>query len=178
MAGAITGDRARPGIASARTGAPPEFAVRLVSALLALAVTGVHVADQGGITALNSPHWVGWGYRIIEVGGVLTALLLLLPWSAWLGWAAGVLLGIGPFLAYITSRSVGLPGDHADVGNWGYWLGTVSLFVEAALVILSVGMLLPIAQSVYRQLLQRRMRQDQGCWCGSRRSGPNARRDT
>ena len=74
-----------------------------------------------------------------------------------------MLLGIGPFLAYITSRSVGLPGDHADVGNWGYWLGTVSLFVEAALVILSVGMLLPIAQSVYRQLLQRRMRQDQGC---------------
>ena len=158
---AITGERAQAGMASASTGAPPEFAVRLVSALLALAVAGVHVADQGSITALNSPHWVGWGYRVIEVGGVLTALLLLLPWSAWLGWAAGLLLGTGPFLSYITSRSVGLPGDHADVGNWGYWVGTLSLIVEAALVILCVGMLMPVAQSAHRQFLPRSTRQDQ-----------------
>jgi hypothetical protein len=27
------------------------------------------------------------------------------------------------------------------VGNWGYWVGTVSLLVEAALVMLSVSML-------------------------------------
>jgi hypothetical protein len=162
MATAITGGRARAGTVGARTGAPPELAVRLVSALLALAVAGVHVADQGGITALNSPHWIGWGYRVIEVGGVLTALVLLLPWSAWLGWAAGLLLGTGPFLGYVTSRSVGLPGDHADVGNWGYWVGTLSLIVEAALVILCAGVLLPVAQSAYRQLLQRRTRQDQG----------------
>jgi hypothetical protein len=158
MAAAMTGDRSRPGMASARTGAPPELAVRLVSALLALAVAGVHVADQGGITALNSPAWMGWAFRVIEVVGVLTALALLLPWSSWLGWAAGLLLGIGPFAGYIASRSVGVPGDHVDVGNWGYWIGTVSLIVEAALVILCAGMLLPIAQSAYRQLLQRRPR--------------------
>jgi hypothetical protein len=166
MAAAITEDRARAGTASAvtagaGTGAPPEFAVRLVSALLALAVAGVHVADQGSVTALNSPHWIGWGYRVIEVGGVLTALVLLLPWSAWLGWIAGLLLGIGPFLSYITSRSVGLPGDRADVGNWGYWVGTLSLFVEAALIILCVSMLMPVAQSAYHQYLQHRTRQDQ-----------------
>jgi hypothetical protein len=123
-------------------GAPPQLAVQLVSALLALAVAAVHVGDQGGITALNSPAWLGWGFRAIEVGGVLTALALLLPRSARFGWAAGVLLGTGPFLGYLTSRSVGLPGDQADIGNWGQWLGTVSLFVEAALVILSAGMLL------------------------------------
>lgn len=38
-------------------------------ALLALAVATVHVADQGGITALAPPSWIGWGYRVIEVGG-------------------------------------------------------------------------------------------------------------
>jgi hypothetical protein len=79
---------------------------------------------------------------LVEVGGVLTALALLLPWPAWLGWAAGVLLGAGPFAGYITARTVGLPGDHADVGNWANWVGTVSLVVEAALVVLSIGMLL------------------------------------
>ena len=139
----------------------PDFAVRFAGAVLALAVATVHVADQGGITALNSPSWIGWGYRLIEAGGILTALVLLLPGTALpgpvrfgqvrlgpaglgpasLGWAAGVLLGTGPFLGYIASRTVGVPGDPGDVGNWGYWVGTVSLLVEAALVMLSVSML-------------------------------------
>jgi hypothetical protein len=125
-------------------------------------IATVHVADQGGITALASPAWIGWGYRFVEAGAVLTALVLLLPVPAsagpvrldpvrlgpsWLGpaslgWAAGALLGAGPFTGYIASRTVGLPGDPGDVGNWGYWVGTVSLLVEAALVLLSVSMLM------------------------------------
>jgi hypothetical protein len=129
---------------SPRASAAPDFAVRLTGALLALGVSTVHVADQGGITAFNSPAWIGWGYRAIEVGGVLTAIVLLatfLPWSAWTGWAAGLLLGAGPFVAYLASRSIGVPGDPSDVGNWGYWVGTVSLFIEAALMVLCVSML-------------------------------------
>jgi len=132
-------------------GAAPEFAVRFAGALMAVAVAAVHVADQGGVTAMADPAWVGWGYRLIEVGGVLTALILLLPrqaWlqPAWLGWAAGALLGAAPFLAYIASRTVGVPGNTDDVGNWSDWLGTVSLLVEAALVVLSVSMLLAARQ--------------------------------
>ncbi len=119
----------------------PAMALRAVSALLALAVSGVHIADQGGLTAFNSPDWLGWSFRLIEAGGVLTAIALLLPWTAWLGWAAAVLLGAGPFLGYLASRSIGLPGDPHDVGNWGYWVGTVSLIIEAALMTLSLGML-------------------------------------
>jgi hypothetical protein len=129
----------------------PEVGVRLVGALLALAVAAVHIADQGGVTAFASPSWIGWGYRLIEVGGALTALAMLLPrprWlgPAWLGWAAGVLLGAGPFVAYIASRTVGVPGDPGDVGNWGYWVGTVSLVIEAALIMLSISMMLAVRQ--------------------------------
>ena len=71
-----------PGLARASAGgaAAPEVAVRLVGALLALAVAAAHVADQGGVTAFTSPDWIGWGYRLIEVVGVFTALALLLPW--------------------------------------------------------------------------------------------------
>ena len=143
----------------------PDYAVRFAGAMLALAVTTVHVADQGGVTALNSPDWIGWGYRTIEVGGVLTALVLLLPrpprlapaWLApqWAGWAAGVLLGVGPFIAYILSRTVGVPGDAGDVGNWGYWVGTVSLLVEVALVTVSVSMLLALSQHTIGDVLRR-----------------------
>jgi hypothetical protein len=131
--------------ASTRASTVPDLAIRLNAALLALGVSVVHVADQGGITALNSPAWIGWGYRTIEVGGVLTAIVLLatfLPWAAWTGWAAGLLLGIGPFVAYLASRTIGVPGDPGDVGNWGYWVGTVSLFIEAALMVVCVSMLL------------------------------------
>ena len=125
-----------------RASEAPEVAVRLVGSLLALAIAAVHVADQGGVSAMASPGWIGWSYRLIEVGAVLTAVVLLVARPPWLGWAAGVLLGVGPFIAYVTSRTVGLPGDSGDVGNWGYWLGTASLVVEAALVVLSAGMLL------------------------------------
>jgi hypothetical protein len=138
----------------ARGDAWPEISMRLVGALLALAIAAVHVADQGGVTVLNSPAWMGWAFRLIEVGGVLTALVLLVPrpawlgpaWlgPAWLGWAAAAALGAGPFTGYVTSRTVGLPGDPGDVGNWGYWVGTVSLFAEAALVVLSVSVLLAL----------------------------------
>jgi hypothetical protein len=128
----------------ARTVITPEIPVRLVAAMLAVAVATVHVANRGGIAMLTSPAWIGWSYRLIEVGALLTALLLLVARPARLGWAAGILLGAGPFVAYIASRSVGLPGDPHDVGNWGYWLGTVSLIVEAALITLSAGMLLAL----------------------------------
>jgi hypothetical protein len=123
-----------------------EFGVRVVGATLALAIATVHVADQGGIMALADPHWIGWGYRAIEGGGVLTAAVLLvpqrfLPGPAWVRWAAALLLGVGPLAGYLASRTIGLPGDAGDVGNWDYWVGTVSLFVEAALIMLSVSMI-------------------------------------
>lgn len=134
--------------------------MRGTGALLALAIAAIHVADQGGLTVMNSPLWLGWAFRLAEAGGVLTALAMLLPLPTWLGpggifrvsdlrWVAGVLLGAGPFISYVLTRSVGLPGDPGDVGNWGYH-GLVSLFAEAALVTLSAGMLLSV-RSVRRR---------------------------
>ena len=123
--------------------AAPAIAVQGVGALLALAVAAVHIADQGGIGTLADPDWVGWAYRLVEVGGVLTALALLLRPARWgaFPWMAAVALAVGPMLGYLTSRTLGLPGDTGDIGNWGDWVGTVSLAVEAALILLSAGML-------------------------------------
>jgi hypothetical protein len=135
-------ERTSHGAVAVAAEAAPELAVRLVGALLALAVAATHVADQGGVTAFTSPDWLGWSYRLIEVGGVATAIALMLPRPAWLGWMAGLLLGVGPFIGFIASRTIGVPGDPADVGNWGDWVGTVALVVEAALVILAAGVLL------------------------------------
>jgi hypothetical protein len=119
----------------------PEVTVRLAGAFLALAVVAAHVADQGGITLFTAPDWLGWAYRLIEVGGLLTALALIWPRTARFGWNAAALLGVAPFLGYLASRTVGVPGDAGDVGNWSDWVGTLALVVEAGLVVVSVGML-------------------------------------
>jgi hypothetical protein len=150
-----TAARALPGRGTARGVAAPDASVPFVGAMLALGVAAVHVADQGGVTAFALPDWIGWSYRLIEVGGAASALVLLLSTVAprtlaGAGWAAGALLGAGPFVAYLLSRSVGVPGDRGDVGHWGYWVGTVSLFIEAALVVLSVSMLLAHRRSAMR----------------------------
>jgi hypothetical protein len=64
---------------------------------------------------------------------------------------AALLLAVGPLLGYLTSRTLGLPGDTGDIGNWGDWVGTVSLAVEAALILLSVGMLTSYLRARRRQ---------------------------
>jgi hypothetical protein len=160
-------ERQRLGAVAADVGAAPQLAVRLVGVLLALAVAAVHVADQGGLTAFTSPDWLGWSYRLIEVGGVATAFVLMLPRPAWLGWMAALLLGVGPFVGYIASRTVGVPGDPGDVGNWGDWVGTVALVVEAALVILAVGMLLGQRHLLSSTVVRRRIAVDSTPWLGS-----------
>ena len=152
-------DWAGSGRSRVGAGAGQAMALRMVGALLVLGIAAVHVADQGGISSFASPDWIGWSYRLIEVGGVVTAVTLLIPWSAWAGWAAAALLGTGPFIAYVVSRSVGLPGDHGDVGNWGYWLGTVSLVIEAALIVLGVTMLMACLQRAGGRLVVGRLGQ-------------------
>jgi hypothetical protein len=141
MSEQATFDRLRPDAMRSEPIVAPAMMVRLAGAALALAITTAHVADQGGITAFTAPDWLGWAYRLIEVGGVLTAAALIGPRTARLGWAAGVLLGVAPFLGFLASRTVGVPGDPGDVGNWADWVGTVALVVEAGLVTVSVGML-------------------------------------
>ena len=73
MAQQETARKVRARDASLGVTVAPVISVRLAGALLALAVAAVHIADQGSITTLASPYWIGWGYRLIEVGGLLTA---------------------------------------------------------------------------------------------------------
>ena len=71
----------------------PDWPAVVTSALLSITVSVIHVLDQGGITKwAGPPWWLGWGYRAIEAGGVLSALALLVPR---LGLARPGLAGLG-----------------------------------------------------------------------------------
>jgi hypothetical protein len=53
----------------------------------------------------------------------------------------------------MASRTAGVSGDPGDVGNWGDWVGTVSLVVEAALVLLSASMLLALRHTTVTRMV-------------------------
>ena len=112
----------------------------VVGALLAVAVSVIHVADQGGLTAMKDPAYLGYGYWLLELAGVICAVLLFtrarsISWVLALGVAAGPLIGI------TISRSIGLPDATDDIGNWFEPLGMLAMAAEAVLLVLALAVL-------------------------------------
>lgn len=112
------------------------LAVLVVGASLALAIAVIHLQDQGGLPGHQSPVWLKYGFYMIEISSTVSAALIIRGKTA--GWLLGLASSIGPMTGYLLSRTVGLPGDSGDVGNWGYVLGTVSLIAEGGFVVLAV----------------------------------------
>lgn len=117
----------------------------VLGALLCLGVAYVHLADQGGyrpsewFPSSKDPHYVRYGYYVLEAAGVLAAALLLL--RPRLGWLLALGVGAGPLTGFILTRTVGLPGATDDIGNWGEPLGIASLSVEGLLFLLALSRL-------------------------------------
>jgi hypothetical protein len=107
----------------------------IVAAGLLIAIAIIHLQDQGGLLGGESPMWLRYGYYLVEIGSLVSALLVIRGKA--IGWVLGLASSIGPFTGYILSRAVGVPGDPGDVGNWGYLLGTVSLLVEGSFIIVA-----------------------------------------
>jgi hypothetical protein len=137
------------------------FVTRFAGAALALAVAGIHIADQGGFPGSKTPGYVGVGYYLLEGVSVLAAAALLLPLASRLiaaTWTtAATFVSAGPLLGYLLSRGPGLPDYDDDLGNWTEPLGVLSLVVESALLALSVTVLIAArpAQSRSTAQLQR-----------------------
>ena len=129
MASSIT--RTRPAVTGVIRAVPT--VLLLVIAALAVGVSYVHVLDQGGLTMLKDPAYLGWGYRVLEVTGVVAALLVLARRREGLLLTAG--LALAPLVGLVVSRSVGLPDATDDIGNWTEPLQLYAVAVELALLI-------------------------------------------
>jgi hypothetical protein len=108
---------------------------RLLGAVAIAGIAVVHILDAAG--TYGSTRYIFWLYMAVIVGAIPVAVLLM-HWPSPLAWAAAALLAAGPLVGYLLSRSVGLPGDSPDIGNWLDTLGMVSLFIEVSLVALSL----------------------------------------
>ncbi len=112
---------------------------------LALAIAVIHLQDQGGLLGDQSPMWLKYGYYMVEISSTISAALIIRGKTV--GWLLGLASSIGPMTGHILSRTVGVPGDPGDVGNWGYLLGTVSLIVEGSFMVLAVNCLARIRRA-------------------------------
>lgn len=120
-----------------RTELPPPIGEGTARVLGAAAIFGVgliHILDAVG--TYHSTRWIFWAY-IVLIAAAVPAALSLLHWSSPLAWAAAAPVAAGPLVAYVWSRSIGLPGDASDIGNWLCTLGLAALFVESWLLALS-----------------------------------------
>lgn len=117
-------------------------AVRPIGALLAISVAIIHVVDQGGIPGSKDPSYIGYLYWILEIAAVICAVLLLIPAVSGAGWVLALGVAAGPIVAYVLSRSTGLPNYTDDKGNWGETIGVISLIVEGLLLLFAIGSLI------------------------------------
>lgn len=112
-----------------------ESTARVLGTIAVLGIGVIHILDSA--STYHSTRWIFWAYIALIVVSVPAALALL-HWPSPLAWAVAAGVALGPLTAYLWSRSIGLPGDTPDVGNWLCTLGMVALFVESSLLALSI----------------------------------------
>jgi len=108
---------------------------RAVGAVALAALALIHVEDLP--TTFTASRLVGGEYLALIATsiGIATALLTRRAGPRlWL--SAGALAG-SAMLAYVLSRTVGIPGDYGDIGNWRCTLGLAALTTEAMIIMLS-----------------------------------------
>ena len=122
----------------AMNGLVRDAVVRAVTVIGLTGVALIHVLDAHD-TFVSTPY-KGWLYVGLILGCLGTAAMLIRG-NDRRAWLAALLFPLGAFLAFVYSRTVGLPGGADDIGNWWEPLGLASLFVEGGLVALAGAVL-------------------------------------
>lgn len=112
-----------------------EPSARLLAVVGITAIAVIHILDAVG--TFSGVRYIFWLYMAIVIGAIPVSLALL-HWASPLAWLGVAALAAGPLLGYVLTRSVGLPGDSGDIGNWLDTLGLASMFVEASVLSLAL----------------------------------------
>jgi hypothetical protein len=119
---------------------PTEHLARAAGAVALATVAVIHVLDLPS-TLSATPH-IGNGYFVLIAAALLgVALLLTVPEAR--VWMLVDLIAFGAILAYVLSRTSGLPTDRFDVGNWNCALGIAAVSTETLIVLLAVWRMQP-----------------------------------
>jgi hypothetical protein len=99
------------------------------------AIAVIHILDAPG--TFEGVKYIFWLYIAI-IAGAIPFSILLLQWPSRKAWIGPALLSAGPLIGFLLTRTTGLPGDSDDIGNWLESLGLASMFVEVAVLSLSL----------------------------------------
>lgn len=113
---------------------PTEHLARGAGVIALAVVAVIHVLDLPD-TLAETPL-IGAGFFLV-IGGALTGATLLMTLPGPRVWVLADLIGTGALIAYVLSRTTGLPTDAEDIGNWNCTLGIAALSTEALLVLLA-----------------------------------------
>jgi hypothetical protein len=113
---------------------PTDYLSRAAGAIALAAVAIIHVVDLPG--TLQVTPLIGYGYFLL-IGAALATAAMLMTVPGPGAWALGDLVAAGAILAYVLSRTTGLPTDTLDVGNWNCALGIAAVSTETLIVLLA-----------------------------------------
>jgi len=111
---------------------------RAVGAIGLAGIALIHTIDAPSHFVGGPDTWLG----VMFIGVIASSLVLaagLVVRGDRRFWAAAAGLSISVIVGFTLSRTVGLPGDSGDIGNWSEPLGISSLFVEGSLLMLSIA---------------------------------------
>jgi hypothetical protein len=115
--------------------APRDQVGRAVGIVGLLAIAMIHYLDA--FSTFEEAVYIGVLYIVLMVVTVAVSVVLLRTDSlmAWVlaAGAAGLTL-----IAFVISRTTGLPGAYEDIGNWLDPLGLASLWVEGLVLLLAL----------------------------------------
>ena len=129
--------RAREATVASSAAAPTAAADHTARGVGVVGLAGIaliHVIDSSG--KLSEAQYMFW-LSMALIAGTLGAAAMLLRRDARLAWAAAAAMSGATIVAYVLSRTTGLPGFAGDIGNWAEPIGTASLFVESGVFLLA-----------------------------------------
>ena len=131
---------------TALSGAVRDGIARAVAVIGLAGVALIHLLDLPG--QLSDTPYLFFLYLALMVASVALAGVLIAT-SDTRAWAAATVLAALAIVAYVLSRTSGLPHSTDDIGNWSEPLGIASLFVEGSLVALGGSVL--FARRMHRE---------------------------
>jgi len=124
-----------------RPALPVDPAVRAAGAIGLITVGVIHVLEIQG--QLSGAVWLTVGFVLLAASAPVAGLWLLYRPSS-VAWQFSGLVCLFAAGGYILTRSVPVPGDTGDRGNWLEPLGVAALFTEGIVAILAVLVLASI----------------------------------
>lgn len=107
--------------------------------IILILITGlIHLVDAPD--SFEEATYKGILFILNGVGAIVAAVGIYRGVKSW-GWSLGLVVAAGALIAYIISRTIGLPGLEAEPDAWFEPLGLASMVVEALFTALAVWVL-------------------------------------